>query len=201
MGLPASEQRVLDTIENDLRITDRQLAAAFATFTRFASGTRMPGPERLSAWHRLITRLRSWRIGWPLLTSAGPHSARWAGPHRRLWLLPSEGRPAIISFVTVAELRFGAKLARWGPTRLQQLEHELDQADTVWPGPSLAEAYATLRTWCVKAGHGLGQKAHEADRWVAATAIWLGVPLIAHDAIFANVKDLRLLTKLDQRAP
>ena len=53
----------LDAIENDLRITDRQLAAAFAAFTRFASGTRMPRPERLSAWHRLITRLRSWRIG------------------------------------------------------------------------------------------------------------------------------------------
>jgi hypothetical protein len=86
------------------------------------------------------------------------------------------------------------KLVGWGQTRLQQLEHELDQADTVWPGPSLAEAYATLRAWCVKAGHGLGQKAHEADRWVAATAIWLNVPLVAHDAIFANVKDLRLLT-------
>jgi predicted nucleic acid-binding protein len=112
-----------------------------------------------------------------------------------------DGRPAIISFVTVAELRFGAKLAGWGQTRLQQLEHELDQADTVWPGPSLAEAYATLRAWCVNAGHGLGQKAHEADRWVAATAIWLNVPLVAHDAIFANVKDLRLLTKLDQRQP
>ena len=46
MGLPASEQRVLDTIENDLRITDQQLAAAFAAFTRFASGTRMPRAER-----------------------------------------------------------------------------------------------------------------------------------------------------------
>ena len=63
MGLPASEQRVLDTIENDLRITDQQLAAAFAAFTRFASGTRTPRPERLSAWHRLVPRLRSWRIG------------------------------------------------------------------------------------------------------------------------------------------
>ena len=111
-----------------------------------------------------------------------------------------EGRPAIISFVTVAELRFGAKLAAWGPGRLQRLEHELDQADTVWPGPSLAEAYATLRAWCVKAGHGLGQKDHEADRWVAATAIWLGVPLVAHDAIFASVRGLHLLTKLDLQA-
>ena len=58
MGLPAIEQRVLDTIENDLQVTDLQLAAAFAAFTRFASGTRMPRPERLTAWHRLITRLR-----------------------------------------------------------------------------------------------------------------------------------------------
>jgi hypothetical protein len=58
MGLPAIEQRVLDTIENDLQITDLQLAATFAAFTRFASGTRMPRPERLTAWHRLITRLR-----------------------------------------------------------------------------------------------------------------------------------------------
>ena len=74
MGLPASEQRVLDTIEYDLRITDHQLAATFAAFTRFASGTRMPSPERLSAWHRLITRLRSWRIGRLHLTSGGPRS-------------------------------------------------------------------------------------------------------------------------------
>jgi len=40
------------------------------------------------------------------------------------------------------------------------------------------------------------QKEHEADRWVAATAIWLRVPLVAHDRIFTNVKDLELLTKL-----
>jgi hypothetical protein len=31
---------------------------------------------------------------------------------------------------------------------------------------------------------------------VAATAIWLQVPLVAHEGIFANVKDLELLTKL-----
>jgi hypothetical protein len=70
MGLPAGEQRVLDTIENELRITDQQLAVAFAAFTRFASGTRMPRPERLTGWRRLITRRRRWRIG--LLRPGGP---------------------------------------------------------------------------------------------------------------------------------
>jgi hypothetical protein len=71
MSLPASEQHVLDMIENNLRITDQQLAAVFTAFTRFASGTRMPRPERLSAWHRLITCLRS-RAHW----LAPPQSGR-----------------------------------------------------------------------------------------------------------------------------
>ena len=31
---------------------------------------------------------------------------------------------------------------------------------------------------------------------MAATAIWLDVALVAHDAIFANVEGLNLLTKL-----
>jgi hypothetical protein len=70
MGLPVGEQRVLDTIENELRITDQQLAAAFAAFTRSARGTQMPRPERLTAWRRLITRMRHWRIGW--LHPGGP---------------------------------------------------------------------------------------------------------------------------------
>jgi len=122
---------------------------------------------------------------------------------RRTWPLGElyrplvEGRAAVISFITVAELRFGARLATWGPQRLRRLEREVRRAETIWPGPDLIDTYTAVRAWCVKTGHGLGQKEHEADRWVTATAIWLGVPLIAHDAIFANVKDLDLLTKLD----
>jgi predicted nucleic acid-binding protein len=108
-----------------------------------------------------------------------------------------EGRPALISFITVAELRYGASLAGWGPGRLARLDRELARVDTVWPGPNLTGTYVTLRTWCAKTGHGLGGKDHEADRWVAASAIWLDISLVAHDAIFANVKDLTLLTKLD----
>ena len=45
-----------------------------------------------------------------------------------------------------------------------------------------------------ESGHALGQKDHEADRWVAATAMWLGVPVVAHDAVLANVEGLNLLT-------
>ena len=69
-----------------------------------------------------------------------------------------EGRPVAISFITVAELRFGAMLADWGSRRVQRLEYELGQADIVWPGPSLTDAYAALRTWSVRAGTGWGRR-------------------------------------------
>ena len=45
-------------------------------------------------------------------------------------------------------------------------------------------------------GHGLSQKSHEADRWIAATAMVLKVPLVAHDAVFRGVDGLELLTTL-----
>ena len=85
-----------------------------------------------------------------------------------------------------------------GPDRLRRLEYEMARAEVVWPGPNLIEVYTSPRAWCVRTGHGLGHKAHEADRWVAATAVWLQVPLVSHDAIFGNVKDLELLTRLGQ---
>lgn len=107
-----------------------------------------------------------------------------------------EGRPAIISYVTVAELRFGATLAGWGTRRLQRLDENLARVVTVWPGPNLTDVYVALRAWCVRTGHGLGHKAHEADRWIAATALWLGVPLVSHDGIFNAVDRLELLTRL-----
>jgi tRNA(fMet)-specific endonuclease VapC len=107
-----------------------------------------------------------------------------------------EGRPAVIAFVTVAELRFGARHAGWGPARLQRLEGQLAYAEIVWPDSALIEAYVVLRSWCVEAGHGLGQKDHEADRWIAATALYLGVPLVTHDAIFSNVEGVSVITRL-----
>lgn len=110
-------------------------------------------------------------------------------------------RSAVVSFVTDAELRFGAALAGWGPRRLRRLETELAEVETIWPDPNLAALYVSLRTWCVQAGHGLGQKEHEADRWIVATAMWLDVPLVAHDAIFKDVDGLTLLTMLDSSPP
>jgi predicted nucleic acid-binding protein len=105
-------------------------------------------------------------------------------------------RKVVVSFITVAELRFGAELAAWGARRLRIVEEQLRKVEVVWPGPRLVRSYASLRAWCVRHGHGLGQKEHEADRWVAATAVMLGVPLVAHDGIFRDVEGLDLVTRL-----
>jgi predicted nucleic acid-binding protein len=108
----------------------------------------------------------------------------------------TNGRPAVVSFVTVAELEFGARLAGWGPVRVARMRAHLAGAEVVWPDVALSGVYADLRAWCVRHGHGLGQKEHEADRWIAASALYLGVPLVAHDRVFIDIDGLELITRL-----
>ena len=103
-----------------------------------------------------------------------------------------EGRPVIISWITAAEIRYGAALAGWGASRVQRLESRLERARIVWPGPELTDTYVELRVKATRAGHGIAHKHHEADRWIAATALWLGIPLAAHDGIFRNIAGLTL---------
>lgn len=94
------------------------------------------------------------------------------------------GRPAFLSFQTVAELRFGALRRGWGSTRLVRLEAEIARAEIVHSGHDLIGAYVDLRIACERAGHALGQRDHDADRWVAATAVRLGISLVSNDRIF-----------------
>ena len=101
-------------------------------------------------------------------------------------------RPVFLSFQTVAELRFGAALRGWGSARLLKLEARIAAAEIVHSGPELIETYAHLRVECWRVGHALAQKEHNADRWVAATAIRLRVPLVSNDGIFVNTPGLTL---------
>lgn len=102
------------------------------------------------------------------------------------------GRPAFISFQTVAELRFGAALRNWGPARMLKMDMRIDTAEIVHTGAALIEAYVRLRVDCQPVGHALAQARHDADRWIAATAIRLGVPLVSNDKIFTGVPGLTL---------
>lgn len=100
------------------------------------------------------------------------------------------GRPAFISFQTVAEIRFGAGLRNWGPKRILKMETRIGSTEIVHSGPALIEAYTRLRIDCHRAGHALAQPRHDADRWIAATAVRLGIPLVSNDGIFADVSGL-----------
>jgi predicted nucleic acid-binding protein len=102
----------------------------------------------------------------------------------------------VISFITAAELRYGARLAGWGAQRPARLETRLAVAEIVWAGDGLVDEYVSLRYECSVSGHPLGQKHHEADRWIAATARWLDVPLVAHDAVFRDTPGVSVITEL-----
>jgi predicted nucleic acid-binding protein len=104
------------------------------------------------------------------------------------------GRPWVISFQTVAELHYGALKRNWGVRRVRELNRRIEAAEVVYPGPDLVSLYAELRARCERIGHALGQRDHDADRWIAATAIRLRVPLVSDDGIFRAVPGLTLET-------
>jgi predicted nucleic acid-binding protein len=91
------------------------------------------------------------------------------------------GRPAFISFQTVAELRYGAIRRAWGEARMLKLESKIQRAEVVHSGPELVAICAQLRADCAAIGHALAQREHNADRWIAATAIRLEIPLVSNE--------------------
>ncbi len=77
---------------------------------------------------------------------------------------------------------------------MRNLRARIAAAQTVHSGPELVLTYARLRVDCERIGHALAQREHNADRWIAATALRLGTPLVSNDGIFRNVPGLVLET-------
>lgn len=124
-----------------------------------------------------------------MVVSALVNSGRDPGTAAR-WRSAVGGRSIVVSFVTVTELRFGAFKAGWGEIRRRGLERVLAQLIVVQPDDDLMRVCAHLRADSWGSGHALGHKVHEADRWIAATAMVLGVELITGDEVFRNVPGL-----------
>ena len=119
---------------------------------------------------------------------------RTVSSRRVRWTETLERSSWILPFAVVAEMRFGASVAAWGHRRTEALERLVASTEVAPPLAEVIAAYVDLRTWCVREGHGLGAKDHEADRWVAATALAGNIPLASDDGIFVEVRDLILLT-------
>jgi len=101
-------------------------------------------------------------------------------------------RLEVLSFQTVAEVRYGALLRGWGTARFQHLEAAVARAEVVQTGPDLIRTYVELRVACERIGHALCQREHDADRWIAATALRLDIPLVSNDRIFEGTPGLIL---------
>ena len=108
------------------------------------------------------------------------------------------GRRVVIAYQTVAELRYGALRRNWGPSAIQAMDERLRAATIATVDERTAAAYAELKDTAVRAGHGLGQKVHDGDRWIAATAVRYSIPLVSHDGIFKEVSGLDLLSELEK---
>jgi len=85
----------------------------------------------------------------------------------------------LVAFQTLMELRYGALRAGWGELRRRRLERRVGQLTVVQPDDATISACAELRHRCQQAGHALADKVHDGDRWIAATAIRLGLPLVS----------------------
>jgi predicted nucleic acid-binding protein len=99
------------------------------------------------------------------------------------------GYTLAVSFMTVAEMREGAVLARWGQRRLTQLENTLRQLLILHSDDDICSKWAEIRA--ARRAQPIGV----ADAWIAATALAHGLELVTHDAIdFRNIAGLTILT-------
>lgn len=101
------------------------------------------------------------------------------------------GRRLILSFQTVAELRHGAALHDWTSARRESLTAFIYALEIKYCDDEVVDAWADLMTTLTRKRQPLSV----ADTWIAATAIALDLPLLAHDKAFRRVPGLDLICK------
>lgn len=108
-----------------------------------------------------------------------------------------ENATLYVSFATIAEMRFRALLRGWGPRRLAELDEFLADYLIVESHPEIGRAWARIRVESRRAGRPIEPQ----DAWIVATAIFLDIPLVTHNAShFAQIHDVSVLTESDSSA-
>jgi hypothetical protein len=95
MGLPASQRRILERIENALRGSDPRLAALFSIFTRLNCDEEMPRIEQVRAKVTLLAIRVRYRFS---------RFARWFGAPARAKLRTALFFPVALAIVASAVL-------------------------------------------------------------------------------------------------
>ena len=106
------------------------------------------------------------------------------------------GQSIVVTPQTVAEARYGALVAGWGSRRRGDLERSIGAVAVLPVDNETIERVARLRNECRLIGHALHQRLHNADLWIAASAVRWTLPLVAHDAVFFGCPGVDLRTEL-----
>ncbi len=97
-----------------------------------------------------------------------------------------------LTFVSVAEVYFGAYSAQWGDAKMRELETRLGRMLVLPYDEDLPRACAGLRAEALRRGHPLAQAVHANDLWIAACAVHYGAPVLT-----GNVRHFAGLPGLD----
>lgn len=102
-----------------------------------------------------------------------------------------DGERIAVSFQTVGEIRLGQLLGHYDTPAIESWARLRRQWRIIDSNAELVEIYAALRADANRAGRRLSSQ----DAWVAATALWLQVPLVTHDRDFRNIPELNVVTR------
>ena len=89
----------------------------------------------------------------------------------------------ILSFQTVAEMRFGAEVKGWGLGKRNILEEFISEHTIVHSSDELISCWSMIKMEASK----VGRRLESSDAWIAATAKLLDVPLLTQDKDFDEI--------------
>ncbi len=103
-----------------------------------------------------------------------------------------DGQFMFLSFMTAAEMRFWALTSSWGARRTTELEKYLRRYSIQHSTMRLCELWAEVKN----GGKRSGKNIDDPDAWIAATALYINVPLVTHNAAdFQHVSGLSVISE------
>jgi predicted nucleic acid-binding protein len=101
-----------------------------------------------------------------------------------------DSRPTGITLLALCESRQGVVYGNWGTRKQEALNAFLGDFVLLESNAEIANVCGGLLGRCKQVGRAVSWP----DAWAAATALWLDVPLVAHDWDLEGIPGLRVLT-------
>jgi tRNA(fMet)-specific endonuclease VapC len=103
-----------------------------------------------------------------------------------------DGQFLFLSFMTLAELRLWSVSGNWGVKRKNQLESYLKRFSIVHSRSEICQIWAEI----IDEGKRKGKITATSDAWIAATAIFLNIPLVTNNkSDFQDVNGLIVISE------